>query len=222
MNGIVTGKGLSAGRTRAKQSVGPPVNSKQQEVLDVASNYFLTHGYEGASINAMARSSGISKESIYRYFGSKKELFEAVIDRELGEYQETLRSIDGTSTHLDLREALVSVAEAILGLITKDRTLALRRLIFDEATRSPDLGQHYYQIGPERAYAKLELLFKSHGVDSKFDYKVLSRHFTALISYRTMMERECRVMDEPSRERIRNLMELVVDDFMQAFLRNCS
>lgn len=214
----MTGSSVSAGRIRTRQSAGPPTSSKQQEVLDVASEYFLTHGYEGASINAMARSSGISKESIYRYFGSKKELFEAVIDRELGEYQETLRSIDGSSAHLELREALVSVAEAILGLITTDRTLALRRLIFDEATRSPDLGQHYYHIGPERAYAKLELLFRSHRVDSRFDRKILSRHFVALISYRTMMERECRIMDEPSPAHIRELMERVVDDFMSAFL----
>ena len=42
--------------------------AKEQEVLDVATAYFLEHGYQGASINAMARSSGISKESIYRYF----------------------------------------------------------------------------------------------------------------------------------------------------------
>jgi AcrR family transcriptional regulator len=214
-------KGLTVGKMGPTKSASraPSVNSKQQEVLDVASEYFLTHGYQGASINAMARSSGISKESIYRYFGSKKELFEAVIDRELGEYQETLRGIDGTSAHLSLREALLSVAEAILGLITTDRTLALRRLIFDEATRSPDLGQHYYTIGPERAYRKLELLFESHRVDSAFEHKVLSRHFVSLISYRTMMERECRVMEQPSAERIRELMESVVDDFTQSFLR---
>lgn len=194
-------------------------NSKQREVLDVASEYFLSHGYKGASINAMARSSGISKESIYRYFSSKKELFEAVIERELGDYQQTLHSIDSTSTHLGLREALVSVAEAILRLITKDRTLALRRLIFDESTLTPDLGQHYYRIGPERAYSKLKLLFKAYRVESSFDYEVLGEHFVALISYRTMLERECRVMSEPSRAQIRVLMESVVDDFMQAFLK---
>ncbi len=51
--------------------------AKEQEVLDVATEYFLQHGYRGASINAMARSSGISKESIYRYFSSKQQLFEA-------------------------------------------------------------------------------------------------------------------------------------------------
>src|SRR4249920_1481286 len=78
--------------------------AKEQEVLDVATDYFLEHGYQGASINAMARSSGISKESIYRYFNSKKQLFEAVIGRELLEYQSRLRRLSAEKT-MDLREA---------------------------------------------------------------------------------------------------------------------
>src|SRR6187551_2033184 len=127
--------------------------AKEQEVLDVATEYFLQHGYRGASINAMARSSGISKESIYRYFSSKKQLFEAVIGRELVEYQSSLRRLSATNQTMDLREALITIAETVLGVVTTDRTMALRRLIFDEARRSPDVGQHYYKIGPERAFA---------------------------------------------------------------------
>ena len=215
------GKNAPAG-TRASQeaaSADAAQNSKQKEVLDVASEYFLRHGYQGASINAMARSSGISKESFYRYFSSKKELFEAVIERELIDYQRTLRSLDSTSTHLGLREALVSVAEAILSLITKDRMLALRRLIFDESTRTPDLGQHWHRIGPERAYSMLESLFKAYRVETDLDYDVLGKYFVALISNQIMLERECRVREEPSRAQIRELMEAVVDDFVRAFLR---
>src|SRR5213075_2976617 len=107
--------------------------AKEQEVLDVATDYFLEHGYEGASINAMARSSGISKESIYRYFSSKKQLFEAVIGRELVEYRTALDHLDSILKSLELRAALIMVVETTLALITTDRTLALRRLIFDEA-----------------------------------------------------------------------------------------
>lgn len=122
--------------------------AKEQEVLDVATEYFLQHGYRGASINAMARSSGISKESIYRYFSSKQQLFEAVIGRELIEYRRSLHRLDATLRSMELRAALIMVAETILGIIMTDRTQALRRLIFDEATRSPEVGQHYYKIGP--------------------------------------------------------------------------
>ena len=80
--------------------------AKEQEVLDVATEYFLQHGYRGASINAMARSSGISKESIYRYFSSKQQLFEAVIGRELIEYRRSLHRLDATLRSMELRAAL--------------------------------------------------------------------------------------------------------------------
>jgi AcrR family transcriptional regulator len=193
--------------------------AKEQEVLDVATDYFLAHGYQGASINAMARSSGISKESIYRYFSSKKQLFEAVIGRELAEYQVGLRRFSTEKT-MDLREALVNIAETVLCLVTMDRTLALRRLIFDEARRSPDVGQHYYKIGPEYAFAAVEEIFRSHHAQSDFDPAILSHHFLALVCFLPILERECGLDPAPARAQIRERVESIVADFMKAFLKS--
>ncbi len=194
--------------------------AKEQEVLDVATEYFLEHGYQGASINAMARSSGISKESIYRYFSSKKQLFEAVIGRELVEYRRALDHLDSILKSLDLRAALIMVVETTLALITTDRTLALRRLIFDEATRSPDVGQHYYKIGPGRAYAVLQKVFETHEYESDFDVEKLSEHFTGLMSWRITLERQCAVRAQPTPEEISAHAAVFVAEFMKAFLKS--
>lgn len=193
--------------------------AKEQEVLDVATEYFLQHGYRGASINAMARSSGISKESIYRYFSSKQQLFEAVIGRELIEYRRSLHRLDATLRSMDLRAALNMVAETILGIITTDRTQALRRLIFDEATRSPEVGQHYYKIGAAQAYTVLENVLETHTHQSDFDIPTLARHFAGLLCWRITLERQCAVRGEPTAEEIAQLAATVVDDFMKAFLK---
>ena len=193
--------------------------AKEQEVLDVATEYFLQHGYRGASINAMARSSGISKESIYRYFSSKQQLFEAVIGRELIEYRRNLHRLDATLRSMDLRAALTTVAEAILAIITTDRTLALRRLIFDEATRSPEVGQHYYKIGANQAYTVLQSVLDTHAHESDFDVPTLARHFAAMLCWRVTLERQCAVCVEPTQEEIAQLSATIVDDFMKAFLK---
>ena len=192
--------------------------AKEQEVLDVATEYFLQHGYRGASINAMARSSGISKESIYRYFSSKQQLFEAVIGRELIEYRRGLHRLD-TLRSMDLRTALITVSETILGIITTDRTQALRRLIFDEATRSPEVGQHYYKIGAAQAYTVLESVLETHAHESDFDIPTLARHFAAMLCWRMTLERQCAVRTQPTQEEIAEQSAAVVDDFMKAFLR---
>jgi AcrR family transcriptional regulator len=193
--------------------------AKEQEVLDVATEYFLQHGYRGASINAMARSSGISKESIYRYFSSKQQLFEAVIGRELIEYRRSLNRLDVTLRSMELRAALITVAEAILGIITTDRTQALRRLIFDEATRSPEVGQHYYKIGAAQAYTVLESVFETHAHQSDFDVPTLARYFAGLLCWRVTLERQCAIRNALTAQEIAELASTVVDDFMKAFLK---
>ncbi len=197
----------------------PRANGKREEVLDVAAECFLANGYDGASINAMSRGSGISKESIYRYFSSKKELFEAVIERELNEYQRQLDRLETVLGEMELREALLIVAETGLSILTTDKTLALRRLVFEEATRSPELGQHYYEIGPKRAYMTLRKLFARHVVESRFDPETLSTYFIAMTSFSMMLERQCRVVEEPGADEIRRLARGIVDDFMAAFIQ---
>ena len=217
-DGSVSARGVRAllhpfadGRSRPK--------AKEQEVLDVATQYFLEHGYQGASINAMARSSGISKESIYRYFSSKKQLFEAVIGRELAEYQAGVRRLLSAEKTMSLRDALVTIAETVLAVVTADRTLALRRLIFDEARRSPDVGQHYYRIGPEQALTAVEEIFKSHRTEHDLDPAALSRYFLGMIFWPLVLGRECALTPPPTREEIRAHVEPIVNDFLKAFVK---
>lgn len=193
---------------------------KRQEVLDVASRYFLSHGYDGASINEMARRSGISKESIYRYFSSKAALFEAVIDKELEEYRERLNTLNLSAQTLGMREALITTAETILSVLTSDRTLAMRRLIFQQSSHSREIGQHYFEIGPRQAYQKLQAFFAEYGDKTDFDPHKLSDYFVAMVLHKTMLERECGLQKAVTSSQLRELAEPVVDDFIKAFFRS--
>jgi AcrR family transcriptional regulator len=213
------GLGSVASLVRVLDETRLKPKAKEQEVLDVATEYFLQHGYSGASINAMARSSGISKESIYRYFSSKQQLFEAVIGRELIEYRRNLHRLDATLRTMELRAALVMVAETIFSIITTDRTQALRRLIFDEATRSPEVGQHYYKIGAEQAFSVLESVFETHAHQSDFDIPTLARHFAGILCWKVTLERQCAVRPELTATESTELATKLVDDFMKAFLK---
>lgn len=192
---------------------------KRGEILGIAADYFLAHGYEGTSINEMARESGISKESIYRYFRSKKKLFGAVIDRELEDYQTRLRAVSHARTG-SLRKQLLGIAETLLGVITTDRTLGLRRLIFQQASHNRDVGRHYFQIGPGQAYRHLKTLFSTHAGRSGFSPEDLSRHFLALVLHFPMLQRECAIRPSHKASQIREIAAGAVDAFMRAFLRN--
>ena len=195
---------------------------KRTEVLEVASKFFLADGYDGASINAMARASGISKESIYRYFDGKAELFKAVIEKELALYQQRLNDTTNLETHVDLESALLDTAEHMLMTVMSDRTLALRRLIFQEATRSPDVGALYHKIGPSVAYQRLETLLSHFDIFPAKRANQLARHFTGMLMHAYGLERECGLRAAPSSRSARSYSQMIVTDFLRAFLPELS
>ena len=51
----------------------------RQQILDAARDEFALHGLSGARVDRIAASAGVNKRLIYYYFGSKDDLFTAVL-----------------------------------------------------------------------------------------------------------------------------------------------
>src|SRR5918993_3087538 len=51
----------------------------RQDILDAAHQLFLERGYTGTTLAAIAQTAGVVVETIYRAYGSKAELFKAVV-----------------------------------------------------------------------------------------------------------------------------------------------
>ena len=51
----------------------------RQDILDAAHQRFLERGYAGTTLAAIAQAAGVVVETIYRAYGSKAELFKAVV-----------------------------------------------------------------------------------------------------------------------------------------------
>ncbi|MBS1322044.1 MAG: helix-turn-helix transcriptional regulator [Parabacteroides sp.] len=52
---------------------------KQSSIINAALQCFGRHGYDKASINDIATSAGISKASVFQYFGNKQKLYEYLL-----------------------------------------------------------------------------------------------------------------------------------------------
>ncbi len=66
--------------------------SRKRQILDIAIQEIVTHGYGNTSVDAIAAKAGISKGVIYYHFNGKRELIEriyAVLLEELFEYRRT-------------------------------------------------------------------------------------------------------------------------------------
>src|SRR5699024_4565977 len=57
----------------------------RQELLTAATAEFAEHGLAGARVDRIAAAAGVNKQRIYGHFGSKDELFDAVLARTMRE-----------------------------------------------------------------------------------------------------------------------------------------
>jgi AcrR family transcriptional regulator len=191
--------------------------SKRNAILNIASDIFLRRGYQGASVNEMSRKSGISKETFYRYFKNKEDLFLAVIDKELQIYWDSLSLLDYVEKDEHALRTLSHVGTELIKYLVSDRTMALRKLIFNECANHPKIGRTYYSHGPDRAYKAMKKYFdrqKKKGVKWRLSSRVLAENFVSLLLHKLTVEQQCRIKPRPSLRQIRTMTGNIARDFV--------
>jgi AcrR family transcriptional regulator len=129
---------------------------REQQMLDAAVQMFSVNGYHETSMDAIAAEAQISKPMLYLYYGSKEELFGAVLNRELGRFVETVRAgIDFTQSAKDLlRNAVLSYLSYI------DENRASWIVLYTQATSSQAFA-HTVREGREKIVELVGRLLKS-------------------------------------------------------------
>src|SRR3954466_1607420 len=79
------------------------------EILAVATAEFAQHGYSGARVDEIAERTRTTKRMIYYYYGSKEQLFVAVLERAYAEIRAAEQTID--VDHLAPVDAIRRLAE---------------------------------------------------------------------------------------------------------------
>jgi AcrR family transcriptional regulator len=71
--------------TEASRRTGRPTlqdaSIKSERLMTVATDYFVEHGFNGTTIDAIAQAADMGKQAVYTRFTDKERLFDAVIQR---------------------------------------------------------------------------------------------------------------------------------------------
>src|SRR6266545_1676378 len=93
-------------------------------MLDAAARIFSRRGYHEATVDEIAEAAGISKPMVYLYFGSKEDLFVAVVQREAGRLNEMItdavaalleRAVTEAGAPLPPEQDLIAIGHTIVG-----------------------------------------------------------------------------------------------------------
>lgn len=158
---------------------------KHRAILEAATELFLREGYQGTSMDQVASLAAVSKQTVYKHFAGKEQLFAAILHRitdRASEFIDTV--IPALQQTTDLETDLRQFARRYLTTVLQPPVLQLRRLIIGEASRLPKLAGDYYQSVPEHTLAALSACFRElteRGLLRMEDPRLAASHFAFLI-----------------------------------------
>jgi AcrR family transcriptional regulator len=119
-----------------------------KRVLEAAAGQFIEHGFARASIEAIAKLSGVSKVTIYSYFPTKEALFEAAVGSCTDAVMTSLPpgALDLNNPEL----ALTIIGTSFLRLMRSDDALGSFRMMFAAAGEHFEACSAFYREGPEK------------------------------------------------------------------------
>jgi TetR/AcrR family transcriptional regulator len=148
------------------------------ELLDAALDLFVAKGFAATRAEEVAAKAGVSKGTLFLYFKSKEELFEAVVRENMGnQISEGMAQIDsfqGSTTDM-LKFAMFAWWERV----GNTKASGISKLVMSEASNFPALANFYHEtvVKPGRQLIRAIL---QRGVDRgefrtlNMDYAVYS------------------------------------------------
>ena len=191
---------------------------KIAQVLEAAREVFLASGFEGASVDDIARTGGISKATLYRHFPDKTALFKAVAEQEYARQAAHHPDVDHEGEPLEA--LLVDIATASLEFSLSPFGQGIYRISVAESERFPQLGRSFYSSGSGRNRARLAPVLAAaaeRGELIPLDADHASHVFFAIVRAEIFHKRLFSVEPPPSPEAIDAHARRAVAIFLRAY-----
>ncbi|MFI5855269.1 TetR/AcrR family transcriptional regulator [Streptomyces parvulus] len=162
---------------------------KRAAILAAARELFLANGFDRSSVDAVAARAGVSKRTVYDYFGDKQTLLQAVVDTVGESLVATIRRIlDDTLTDVadltetaDLEDVLVAFSMRIAtDMLGSAEYATLQRLVRTQAGSVPEGGENALADTPDEALAERFAAFAEAGLLDVPDARLAADQFIAL------------------------------------------
>jgi len=117
-------------------------DARPAELLDAALDVFFEKGFAAARLEDIAARAGVSKGTVYLYFDSKEDVFDALVRAIPQANVETVRAL-AADPAIPADQMLARVLQFIGGVLRDPRMIKFPRLIVGEAANFPKLAETY-------------------------------------------------------------------------------
>ena len=191
---------------------------KYDQVVAGARKVFLAAGFEGASVDLIAKEAGVSKATLYSYFPDKRVLFVEVAKEECARQAD--RALRVEQSDLPVREMLTAISRSMMEFLTSSFAHRIFRICVAESDRFPELGQEFYMSGPQLMEDGLSEYFTqacSRGELKIDDIRLAAQQFEALIKADVFVKMVFNLIEKPEQNEIDRVIEGAVETFLARY-----
>jgi AcrR family transcriptional regulator len=195
----------------------PDGGAKRRQIMDGARAVFFSAGFDGASMNDIAKAANVSKGTLYAYFDSKEELFKEIIRAEKAQTAERICAFEREG---DVREMLTGFGVRLMNRLTEPGAVSLARVVIAAAEKFPSVGRALYEAGPlygaTRLAAELRRLEETGGLKMP-DPERAAWQFVDLCQSMVYKRLLFGVVDSLAADEIEDAVRAGVDVFLRAY-----
>ena len=203
---------------RPASALGPSDSKKRRQIMEGARRLFLSQGFDTASMNAIAQQAGVSKGTLYVYFKSKEDLFEAILEEQCAEQAQQLCDFDMDE---DIKVVLTRLGRELVRFLCLPGIVPSLRTVIAIADRMPELGAKFYLAGPGRGIASLKAYFEAQvtaGVLKPHDCEIAAAQFIESCLSLTFRPMLFNFAGPPEDARVDSVVEMAVFNFLTAYM----
>jgi AcrR family transcriptional regulator len=134
------------------------LGGKRQAIIEAAMQVFSEKGYHNARMEEVAVLAGIGKGTIYEYFASKLQLFQAALENSVELYYDSIVFEEGT--FLSFEERLRRLIESHVLFCQENRQLT-RIVFWDTEIMDSELKEWFLSIRKEKEEHLIDIIRES-------------------------------------------------------------
>jgi AcrR family transcriptional regulator len=128
-----------------------------ENLISVAGKMFEEEGFSAVSMNRIAATAGIGKDTLYSRFCNKEALFFAVIDRQAQQHRSTCPTLEGSD--IPVEEALRQYGQWLVQASSSPGAISRNLLFYREGQRFPQLGEIFMESYDNMFVSPMEKYF---------------------------------------------------------------
>ena len=170
--------------TRRGRPTQAEAKKLHQKLRKAAVATFVKYGYDGTTMEAIARAAGITRRTLYARYPDKRAVFVDVIPWAFTRRTEREESYDLDEG--DLRSSLVAVGRAGLARAIDPDIVRLTRIAMSESARFPEFAISAHSMTWSGRHRQVMDLLRRHheaGTIEVEDLELTAGHFIAMIEH---------------------------------------